>query len=153
MTISPNAVPAALALVAVLGACATPPIERAEIQAMLDAQREAWNRGDLEAFMATYWRSDALSFVGSSGLTRGWDATLANYERGYPDAAARGTLGFELLELRALGAARALVVGRFRLERADPAEGYFTLVVARGPDGLRIVHDHSSEAQKPSSPR
>lgn len=128
-------------------ACTTPGVERAEIQAVLDTQREAWNRGDLEAFMATYEHSDELSFLGSSGLTKGWDATLANYRRGYPDAASRGRLEFELLEARPLGTDRALVVGRYHLERSEPADGFFTLVIERGPGGLRIVHDHSSEAK------
>ncbi|MFO1052874.1 MAG: nuclear transport factor 2 family protein [Planctomycetota bacterium] len=126
--------------------CSTAPIDRTEVQAVLDTQAAAWNRGDLEGFMATYWRSDALSFVGSRGLTRGYDATLANYRRGYPDAQSRGHLDFELLDVRALDAVHALVIGAFHLRKDPPADGYFTLIVERRPEGLRIVHDHSSAA-------
>lgn len=125
------------------------PIRVDEVQAVLDVQREAWNRGDLEGFMATYERSEQLGFVGSSGLTRGWDRTLANYRRGYPDAAARGRLDFELVAVRPLGDEHAIVVGRFHLERSAPADGWFTLLVARSPAGLVILHDHSSEASTP----
>jgi beta-aspartyl-peptidase (threonine type) len=121
------------------------PIETAEVEALLAAQAEAWGRGDFDAFMATYLDSEALTFVGSGGLTRGHAATLARYRLAYPDAAARGVLGFELLEVRPLGAGRtALVLGRWRLERGAPVAGTFSLVVERRPEGLRIVHDHSS---------
>ncbi|MBI5849538.1 MAG: DUF4440 domain-containing protein [Planctomycetes bacterium] len=130
-----------------LGACTGAPIPQAELQAVLDTQREAWNRGDLEGFMATYEHGDELGFVGASGLTRGWEQTLANYRRGYPDAASRGRLDFELLSVRPLGADHAIVVGRYHLERAEPADGFFTLLVARTADGLRILHDHSSESR------
>lgn len=127
--------------------CATAPapIHGDEVQAMLDTQREAWNRGDLEAFMATYWRSPDLTFVGGSGITRGHAETLARYRAAYPDATSRGRLDFELLEVRPIGdGTAALVIGRWRLTREAPASGIFTLVVERAAGGLRIVHDHSS---------
>ena len=112
--------------------------------AMLTAQADAWNRGDLDAFMATYWHSPELTFVGATGLQRGYDDVLARYLRAYPDAAARGTLRFELCEHRPLGGGLALVVGRYNLQRDEPATGMFTLVLERRPEGVRIVHDHSS---------
>ena len=123
-------------------------IGRADVQAVLDAQTAAWNRGDLEQFVATYWNDPDLTFVGSSGLRRGYADLLAGYQRSYPDADARGTLRFELVEVRALGVtgSHALVIGEFVLERpaVGDAQGMFTLVVERRPEGLRIVHDHSS---------
>ena len=122
-----------------------PSIDRAGIDVLLATQGAGWNRGDMDAFMATYWDSPALTFVGSSGLTRGHADTLARYRRSYPDAASRGVLTFELEEFRPLGdGTTALVVGRWHLERDAPAHGTFSLVVAQRPDGLRIVHDHSS---------
>lgn len=36
--------------------------ERAAVRAVLDAQAAAWNRGDLDGFMAGYWKSPALTF-------------------------------------------------------------------------------------------
>lgn len=111
---------------------------------MLAQQAEAWNRGDLGAFMAGYWKSPALTFVGADGVQHGFDEVLARYERSYPDAAARGVLSFEVLAFRALSPDVAIAVGRYRLERARPATGVFTLVLERRPEGVRIVHDHSS---------
>ena len=120
------------------------PITIDEASAILDAQRAAWNDGDLRGFMAGYWNSPDLTFVGSSGLTRGFEPTLARYLSSYPDAASRGTLTFELVEVRPLGLTHALVIGRWMLERDDAAEGWFSLVLERRPEGVRIVHDHSS---------
>ena len=87
-----------------------------------------------------------MTFVGGSGLVRGGEDLLATYQRGYPTPEARGRLRFDLLEIRPLGRDHALVIGAYHLERKDPAHGLFTLVVARTPAGLRIVHDHSSAA-------
>ncbi|MBK8974503.1 MAG: nuclear transport factor 2 family protein [Planctomycetes bacterium] len=129
-----------------LGCASAPaPVSTTEVQALLDAQRAAWDQGDLEAFMAGYWRSPQLGFVGSTGLTTGFDETLARYRAAYPDAAARGTLTFELVRVTPLAGGRAAVaVGRWHLARAEPASGWFSIVLERRPEGLRIVHDHSS---------
>lgn len=141
------AAPAATLLLLVAGCSSVPPlgpIDRDEAQALLDVQAAAWNRGDLRGFMAAYRRGDELTFLGARGLVRGFDRVLAGYERGYPDAAARGTLSFELVEVRPLGTDAALVLGRFRLQRTEPAEGWFTLVLERTAQGVKITHDHTS---------
>ena len=69
---------------------------RAELAGLLQTQAAAWNRGDLEAFCRVY-AADA-AFASPAGLTRGRDAVLARYRTKYPDAAARGTLSFEIVE-------------------------------------------------------
>ena len=48
------------------------------IQAILQNQTVAWNKGDLDAFMVGYWKSDSLVFMGKSGPTYGYKNTLAN---------------------------------------------------------------------------
>lgn len=137
-------IPSAL-LLGLLTACTAAPVSTVDVLVMMETQAEAWNRGDLVAFMEPYWDSEELTFVGSSGVTRGFDETLARYQASYPDAATRGKLRFELLEVRDLGRGdAALVLGRFYLDRESPASGTFSLVVERRPEGLRIIHDHSS---------
>ncbi len=119
-------------------------VTQGEVQAVLDTQTAAWNRGDLVAFVATYWDDPRLSFCGKTGVVRGRADLLATYQRGYPTPQARGKLSFELLEVRPLGAASALVLGRYAIARAAPASGFFTLVVERTATGLAITHDHTS---------
>ncbi len=122
----------------------------AGIRAVLDAQVAAWNRGDLEAFMAGYWKSDRTAFVGSSGILRGWQAVLDRYRRSYPDRAAMGRLTFSDLEITVLAPDAALVLGRWQLERAaDRPGGVFTLVARKFPEGWRIIHDHTSAIAPP----
>lgn len=118
---------------------------RAAIVQVLDAQQKAWNRGDVDAFLEGYWHSPELTFAGSNGIARGWDAVLARYKKNYPDRAAMGQLDFSDLEFRFLGADAALVLGHWHLARAQgDVGGVFSLVWQRFPEGWRIIHDHTS---------
>jgi uncharacterized protein (TIGR02246 family) len=123
--------------------------DRAAIQSVLDAQQQAWNRGDVDAFLTGYWHSPDLTFSGNNGVARGWDGVLARYKKNYPDRAAMGHLDFSELEFHFLGPDAALVLGRWHLQR-DPIKGggdvggVFSLVWQRFSDGWKIIHDHTS---------
>jgi uncharacterized protein (TIGR02246 family) len=118
--------------------------DRRAIQAVLTAQQQTWNRGDVDGFLVGYWHSPDLTFSGSSGVSRGWDAVLARYKKNYPDRAAMGQLDFSELEFRFLGTDAALVLGKWHLQREKEIGGVFSLVWQRFPEGWRIVHDHTS---------
>jgi uncharacterized protein (TIGR02246 family) len=128
-------------------ACSSPaPVSRGAVAALLEDQRQAWNRGDWAGFIAGYWDDSRLTFNGASGITRGRQDLLRRFQESYPDAASRGLLTFQVLEVRPVGQTAALVLGHYHLERATPASGYFSLVVERTAQGLRITHDHTSES-------
>src|SRR5262245_36018272 len=113
-----------------------------DIRSLLERQEQDWNRGDLAAFMTGYERSDALVFTSGGEVRRGWNAALARYRAAYPDRAAMGRLTFSDLEITLLGTDAAVVLGRYRLERAqDRPEGVFTLVLRKGRAGWKIIHD------------
>ena len=117
------------------------------IQERMSAQEAAWNEGDLEGFMAPYWKSDSLLFVGSRGPSRGWSKTLANYRESYPDKGAMGTLTFGVHSTEPAGLDHALMLGSWRLDRAEgyePLSGWFSLVWQRRDGDWVIVRDHSS---------
>ena len=117
----------------------------ADIRAVMDKQAADWNRGDIPAFMEGYWKSDQLTFVSTRGVTKGWQPTLDNYERGYPDKAAMGTLTFSDLEITVLSKDAATVLGSWSLQREkDKPGGKFTLIFRKFKEGWRIVHDHTS---------
>ncbi len=119
--------------------------DSASIRQVLRSQQIAWNKGDVDAFLAGYWHSPDLTFSGSSGTSRGWDAVCARYKREYADREAMGQLEFSDLEFRFLGPNAALVLGRWHLTRAKgDVGGVFSLVWKRFPEGWRIVHDHTS---------
>jgi beta-aspartyl-peptidase (threonine type) len=121
--------------------------DRQAIQDVLDAQVTAWNRGDLEGFMAGYWHSDALAFFSGKEVMSGWQATLDRYRKRY-QAEGRdkmGTLSFSDLQIDLLGPDSALVRGRWKLITSkEPLGGLFTLLFMRKPEGWRIAHDHTS---------
>lgn len=112
---------------------------------LLENQRLAWNRGDLEAYMQGYWHSDSLLFVGKSGPKYGWQTTLDNYKKGYPDKAAMGQLGFDILKVQLLDKTNAFVLGAWHLKREQDAPGgYFTLLLRKIKGEWKVVADHSS---------
>jgi ketosteroid isomerase-like protein len=123
------------------------------IRKVLDKQVKAWNRGDIEGFMEGYWKSDALTFVTASGVTRGWQNVIERYRRSYPDGKAMGALSFADLEIRVLSQDSAMVLGRWQLQReADRPEGHFTLILRKFPEGWRVVHDHTTSLAPPKQP-
>ena len=85
------------------------------IEQKMNSQEDAWNRGDLEGFMNGYWHSDSLKFIGKAGLTYGWDTTLANYKKSYPDTDAMGRLTFDNLSIEMIDSDVILVIGKWML--------------------------------------
>jgi len=122
------------------------PAARQSILKVMQDQTAAWNRGDVAAYMQGYWQSDSLVFIGKRGLTYGWQPTLANYKKSYPDAAAMGQLDFTSLRITSLSPDAAQVVGRWHLKRpaAGDLEGHFLLVFRKLKGQWVIVADHSS---------
>jgi len=133
---------------ATLGSTSLPAAEpKSEIESVLHAQQDAWNRGDIEAFMNGYWKSDETVFVSGDEVTRGWQKVLDRYKNKYSDRAKMGTLTFSDLEIKAMSDDSAVALGSWKLERAnDEPHGRFTLIFRRFPDGWKIVHDHTSAA-------
>ncbi len=115
-----------------------------EILRVLELQRDAWNRADIEGFMSTYLDSDGLTFQSGNSRTHGWSNVLARYKRNYSPET-MGRLDFSDLAVQVLSDDAAYVLGRFHLDiGGEKREGLFTLILKRTDDGWRIVHDHTS---------
>ncbi len=114
------------------------------IRAVLEDQANAWNRGDVESFMAGYWKSPELTFVSGGTSTHGWQETRDRYHRRYPTRAAMGHLTFSELNVRELTRDAALVSGRWQLDRGEPIGGCFTLLFRYRDNRWVIVYDHTS---------
>jgi beta-aspartyl-peptidase (threonine type) len=118
---------------------------RGAIEAVLRAQQDAWNGGDVRAFMEHYWKSDDLTFSSNGKTTRGWKATLAGYLERYPTREKMGRLTLSGLEITPLGDAAAMVLGQWKLDGLSaPLGGNFTLVFRKIDGRWVIVHDHTS---------
>ena len=118
------------------------------VRQVLTTQTAAWNRGDIPGFMAGYWKSDSLVFIGRKGPTYGWQQTLDNYKKNYPDAAAMGQLDFSGLRVTLVAPTAAQVVGRWHLARpaAGDLQGYFLLVLRQIDGKWVVVADHTNSA-------
>ena len=122
---------------------------RAALEAVFRVQEQAWNRGDLDAFMEHYWKSGDLSFSSGGKTTRGWQATLDRYRKRYPTRKAMGRLTLSGFEITPLGDSAAMVLGQWKLDReSEPIAGNFTLVVRKINARWVIVHDHTSRLEE-----
>ena len=120
---------------------------KAAIEHVLHTQQDAWNRHDLDAFMAGYWKSPELTFFSGVKEQNGWQGTLDRYKKNYNTREKMGTLTFSDLEITLPGKESALVLGRWHLKRAsDEPHGRFTLVFRKTKQGWKIIHDHTSSA-------
>jgi len=121
----------------------------AAVRAVLDAQRDAWNRGDVAGYMDGYARSKDTIFVSGDTVTRGWQTVLDRYKKNYDSREKMGRLTFSDLEITPVGNDAAIVLGRWQLQRAsDEPHGRFTLILRRTKHGWKIVHDHTSSANQ-----
>ena len=140
-----------LSLVAV-SACAAEPASVIAARRLLEVQRDAWNRADIDGFMRGYWRSPDLRFAGGDAYRNGWQETIDRYRKSYPDAAAMGRLDFDLVEVRELSPEAVFVFGKWALQRDQDAPGHaphglFTLLVERKDGQWVVTRDHTSAAE------
>ena len=116
-----------------------------KILSILDNQTKAWNTGDLEKFMIGYYESDSLMYIGKSGVTYGYEATLNSYKKNYAGPEKMGKLTFDILHLKKLGHKHYLVVGKWSLKRtAGDVGGYYTLTFEKQKGQWVVIADHSS---------
>jgi ketosteroid isomerase-like protein len=119
--------------------------DESAIRAILTAQTEQWNKGDLEKFMEGYWHSDSLMFIGKSGITYGFQNALNNYKAGYSDTVQMGKLHFELISLKPVEKDHYFVVGKWFLHRTvGDLNGVYTLLFKKINGQWFIIVDHSS---------
>ncbi|MDC3210837.1 nuclear transport factor 2 family protein [Saprospiraceae bacterium] len=118
-----------------------------KIKELMTTQSEAWNRGDIDGFMTTYWKSEKLQFIGSKGITYGWKNTLDRYKKSYPSKETMGFLTFDIINLDKRSRKVISVVGKWHLKRdADLGnlKGHFLLILKKIKGKWLIVADHSS---------
>ena len=117
---------------------------------LLADQAEAWNRGDLDGFMAGYWKDDRLTFFSGGDITRGWQKTYDRYRKRYQsEGREMGRLEFREVQIESLGTDAAFARGRWQLTMKDAStpNGLYTLFFRRIDGRWRIVHDHTSMAE------
>lgn len=127
--------------------------DETQIRAAIKAQSDAWNRADIPAFMQSYEDSPETTFIGMT-VRKGYQPILERYKQSYTTREQMGTLTFSDIDIRLLpsGCGKtelALVTGKFHLDRtargeAKKDDGIFSLVWRKGPQGWKIILDHTS---------
>ena len=121
------------------------PNDELTIRKVLDNQIKGWNNGDIEGFMQGYWKNDSLMFIGKNGIHWGWQTTLENYKKNYPDTAAMGKLSFDILVVKKLSPEYFYVVGKWMLTRSiGDLSGHYNLLFKKINGIWLIIADHSS---------
>jgi uncharacterized protein (TIGR02246 family) len=117
----------------------------AEIGQLLKEQDNAWNRGDLDGFMAPYDDTNHLVFV-STVVTRSAKELKERYEKKYKSGKADfGKLSFSDLQVEELAPGLARAWGRWTVvQNKETSSGWFTLILQKKEEKWRIIHDHSS---------
>ncbi len=118
--------------------------DRLAIEKVMKAQEVAWSKHDLEGFMQGYWKSEDLAFFGSNGVTKGWQQTLDNYKKGYPNKEDTGKLTFEIKQVAPIEKETYYVMGTYHLSRTKgDANGTFMIIFKKIDGEWKIIADSS----------
>lgn len=117
---------------------------------ILNMQKDAWNKGDLDQFMSGYLHSPDISFTSGGKEVWGYDALKERYQKRYGQSKdTMGQLKFTDLKTFELGPKNELVIGHWHLDLASSSlDGVFSLIFVKAKDGWKIFHDHTSLAEK-----
>ena len=123
--------------------------DRRAVVDALNASAVAWSKGDLDGFMQCYEASPETAYVGRGRMVNGAAAIKAMYAARFGQGPeTMGHLSFTVLDYKQLGAAYALLTGRFSLQKpastVAPQTGIFTLVFHKSAGGWAIISDHTS---------
>lgn len=119
--------------------------DKVEIKIAMEKQVKCWSNGDLDGYMDGYWKSDSLRFLGRKGLRKGWQTTLNNYKKAYPDKSAMGKLIFKNISFEPLNNKQIFVVGEWALEREkDTLSGYYSLIWEKIDGQWKVIFDHTN---------
>lgn len=110
---------------------------------------EAWNRGDLDTYLAGYWNSEATRWISGGMIVRGVEAIRARYKSLYDSPEKLGKLEVQDLEIDILTDDDALVVGRWsHTAEQRPRHGVFTVHMKKVRGEWVMATDHASVSEQ-----
>ena len=120
--------------------------DKKAIISVLNAQEQAWNNYDIEAFMESYWKSEELKFYGSGGVIKGWQSTLERYKKSYPTKSHFGTLRFVYNDISKINDGAYSVMGEYHLTReVGDTNGIFMLILKKFDGEWKVIADTSAK--------
>jgi len=121
--------------------------EQLDVTKVLLAQQDAWNKGDLNAYLARYKdAADTIAIL--AGPVRGLADIRAAFHINFPKSEAMGNLEQSEVEVRELGPNFALAIGKYHLSRSKKyggeTEGTFTDVFEKTDKGWLVIFSQTS---------
>ena len=117
----------------------------AAIRAVFDASCAAWNRGDLDGYLASYWDSSQTLWISGGMLKRGRAAIVDAYKSRFSTPSGMGHLTLADLEIDVMSQTEATAFGYWRLVAENgTANGVFTVQLKKIEGTWVFVSDHSS---------
>ena len=115
------------------------------IRAVFESGCAAWNRGDIDGYLAVYWNSDNVRWISDGTVVYGFETIASAYKDRFDSPDNMGTLEVADLDIQLLGENDALVFGAWiQTTHADRRHGVFTDHVKKINGEWLIVSDHSS---------
>jgi len=122
--------------------------DKKAILEVLNAQQDAWNNYDIEAFMEGYWQSEELKFYGAAGVIKGWQGTLDRYKKSYPSKAHFGHLRFVFNDISPINEDAYYVMGEYHLTReVGDTNGVFMLILKKMNGEWKVIADTSAKVE------
>jgi ketosteroid isomerase-like protein len=113
-----------------------------DVTKVLLAQEAAWNRGDLDAYLAFYKDApDTQAILGAP--LRGLPAIRSRFHSSFPNRDTMGKLEQSEVEVRAMGDTFGLVTGKYQLTRpkkfGGDGDGTFIEIFEKTSTGWQII--------------
>jgi ketosteroid isomerase-like protein len=120
------------------------------IRSAITSQAGEWNKGNIDGFMQAYENSDQTIFVGQA-KHQGYAEVLNRYKAVYNGPEEMGKLTFSDIDIRLIPTScgkteLAIATGKYHLDNTTKPkkDGVFSLVWRKGPNGWKIILDHTS---------
>lgn len=121
--------------------------EQLDVVKIILAQENAWNKGDLDAYLSHYKDAPDTQAV-LANLVRGVDNIRSAYKQNFPSKDSMGTIEDSDIEVKPLGDNYALATGKYHLNRPKKSggavEGSFMELFEKTQAGWQIIFSQST---------
>lgn len=120
--------------------------ETDRIRAIIELQRDAWNRGDLAGFVQFYDKTGMMVFITGEEPIRIPADLQKRYEKRYGSSGKDfGKLNFSEIQVELLSDQLARAYGKWSVTQdSKTSSGWFSLLWRKEDGNWLIIHDHSS---------
>lgn len=121
--------------------------QQLDVVKIILAQQNAWNKGDLDAYLSHYKDAPDTQAV-LANLVRGIDNIRSAYKQNFPSKDSMGAIEDTDIEVKVLGDNYALATGKYHLNRPKKSggavEGTFMELFEKTQAGWQIIFSQST---------